>query len=156
MSFTATSVALEKIEGLRIRLSTMHPHDGPVSAYKSTQQELQNAKVDYNYCLYFPADEPFQPPPHSTARNSTQKTNDKGEYSLRMWSMVEQCMKEGTLQDLKEGMVNVSSSERLGQLSPAQNSAFESSDGLEQTNSVDSLQKSTATTTDAKQIRILG
>ena len=156
MSFTATSVALERIEGLRIRLSALNPHDGPVSAYKSTQQELYNAKVDYNYCQYFPAKEPFQPPPHSTARNSTQETKDNGDYSSRMWSLVEQCMNEGTLRDLNEGRINVSSAERSGQLSPGQNSAFESLDGLEQTNSLQILQTSTRTPPDTKQIRKLG
>lgn len=151
----ATSVALERIEGLRIRLSALDPHDGPISAYKSAQQELHNAEVDYNYCLYFPAGEAFQPPPRSTARNSTQKTQDGREYRLRIWSMVEQCMKEGVLQDLKEGKTRVSSAERSSQPSPGQNSAFESSDGLEQTNGQQDLQTSSATLTDAKQIRIL-
>lgn len=65
-------------------------------------------------------------------------------------------MKEGVLQDLKEGKTRVSSAERSSQPSPGQNSAFESSDGLEQTNGQQDLQTSSATLTDAKQIRILG
>lgn len=43
-------------------------------------------------------------------------------------------MKKGTLQDLREGRIPVSSAERLGQPSPIQRSSFEtSSDGLEKT-----------------------
>lgn len=147
-------MALERVEGLRIRLSAMDPHDGPVSAYGSAQQELHDAEVDYNYCLYFPDDEAFQPPPLSTARKFTPKRKDSREHRLRLWSMVEQCMKEGTLQDLKEGKIHVSSAERFGQPSIGQSSAFESSDGSEQTNGQRDLQLST--TTDLNQIRIFG
>lgn len=127
MPFAATSVALERVEGLRIRLSAMDPHDGPVSAYKSAQQELHDAEVDYNYCLYFPCDEEFQPPPLSTARKLTPKGKSSRERRERMWNMIKQCMKEGTLQDFKEGKIRVSSAERLGQPSPSQNSDSERS-----------------------------
>lgn len=147
-------MALERVRGLRIRLSAMDPHDGPVSAYESAQQELHDAEVDYNYCLYFPVDEAFQPPPLSGARKFTPKKKGSRERRLRMWSMVEQCMREKTLQDLKEGKIRVSSAERLGQTSPAQRSASESSDGLEQTNGQRDLQRSTIT--DSTQIQILG
>lgn len=151
MSSVATSVALERVEGLRIRLSAIGPHDGPISAYKSAQQELHDAEVDYNYCLYFPVDEAFQSPPLSTAREFTPKKKDRRERRVRMWSMIEQCMKDGTLQDLKEGEIRVSDA---GQQSPAQASAFESSDGLEQTDGQRDLQLSTVT--GLKQIQILG
>lgn len=154
MSFVATAVALERVEGLRIRLSTMDRHDGPVSAYESAQQELHDAEVDYNYCLYFPFDEAFHPPPLSTVRKVTPKSKSSVEPTLRMWSMIEQCMKEGTLQELKEGKIRVSSAVSLGQQSPAPESVIESYDGLEQTDSQRDLQLSTIT--DPKQIQILG
>lgn len=99
--FAATSVALERVEGLRIRLSGMDPHDGPVSAYKSAEDELHDAEVDYNYCLYYPLDEEFCPPPGSAARNPIPKGTSTGD-SVRMWDMIERCMKEGTLPDLRE------------------------------------------------------
>lgn len=155
MSFSATSVALERVEGLRIRLSAMDPHDDPVSAYKSAQQELHDAEVDYNYCLYFPVDEAFLPPPRATARQFMPKRRSVNrERRLCMWSTVEQCMKEGTLQDLKKGKIRVSSAERLSQLSPALRNALESSDGLEQINGQRDLQL--LTVTDVKQTQILG
>lgn len=94
-------MALARVEGLRIRLSAMDPHDGPVSEYKSAEEELHDAEVDYNYCLYFPTDEDFQPPPVSAARKSTPKGTPISER-VRMWSAIEQCMKEGTLQNLRE------------------------------------------------------
>ena len=119
--FAATSVALERVEGLRIQLSAMDPHDGPVSAYKSAKEELHNAEVDYNYCLYFPTDEEFHPPPVSAARNDTPKESDGRERTVRLWDMIEKCMKEGTLQDLKkEGEMGVSSHYGWGQKSASE------------------------------------
>ena len=144
-------MALKRVEGLRLRLSAIDPHDGPVSAYKFAQRELHDAEVDYNYCLYFPVDEAFYPPPLSIIRKAAPKKKHRKELRLRMWSMIEKCMEEGTLQDLKEGKIRLSSA---GQNSPAQGSAFESSDGLEQTNGQKDPQLSIAT--DPKQIQILG
>lgn len=138
-------MALERVKALRFRLSSMSSHDGPVSAYKYAKQELHNAEVDYNYCLYFPSDEVFQSPPLSTAHKSTIKKNDSGEYRLRLWSVVEQCMKQGTLQDLKDGKIRVSSAELLSQASPAQ---------MEQVDGQEVLQVLTAT--DPKQVQVLG
>ena len=100
--FAATSVALERVEGLRIRLSAIDPHDGPVSEYESAEEELHDAEVDYNYCLYFPTDEEFQPPPVSAARGFNPKERDSRERRVRMWDVIERCMKEGTLRDLRE------------------------------------------------------
>ena len=124
----------------------MNPNDGPVSAYKSLQQELNDAEVDYNYCLYFPCNKAFQPPPMSTARKLTPKRKKERRGStFRLWSMVEQCMKEGTLQDLKDGKIPMSSPGRLAQPLPAQ---------VEQIEGQGDLQISTAT--DPKQVQVLG
>ena len=144
MSFAAISVSLERFESLRVRLSSMNPHDGPVSAYKSAQEEVHNAEVDYNYCLYFPSDEAFLPPPSSTVRSSTPKKEDHREYRLRLWTMVEQSMKEGTLQALREGKIHVESAGRLDHQSPSQS---------EQINGHGDLHNSTAT--DLKQVQVL-
>ena len=138
-------MALERFEGLRVRLSSMNPHDGPVSAYKSAQQELHNAEVDYNYCLYFPSDEVFHPPPPSTGRNSTPTKEDDREYRLRLWTVVEHSMKEGTLQALRDGKIRVESAGRLDHQSPTQS---------EQINRHEDLYDSTAT--DFEQVHILG
>ena len=138
-------MALERVKALRFRLSSMNPHDGPVSAYIFTKQELHNAEVDYNYCLYFPSDEVFQSPPLSTAHKSTTKKNDSGEYRLRLRSVVEQCMKQGTLRDLKDGKIRVSNAELLDPVSPAQ---------MEQVDGQEVLQVLTAT--DPKQVQVLG
>ena len=137
-------MALERVEGLRVRLSSMNPHHGPVSAYNSAQDELHNAEVDYNYCLYFPSDEAFQAPPPSTVRNSTPNENDR-DYRLRLWTMVEQSMKEGTLQALREGKIRVESAGRLDQQSLTRS---------EQINGHGDLHDSTAT--DLEQVHILG
>ena len=144
LSFAATSVAFERVEGLRVRLSSMNSHDGPVSAYKSAQEEFHNAEVDYNYCLHFPSDEAFQPPPPSAVRNSTPNENNK-DYRLRLWTVVEKSMKEGTLQALREGKIRVESAGRLDQQSLTQS---------EQINGHGDLHSSTAT--DLEQVHILG
>ena len=138
-------MALERVEGLRVRLSSMNPHDGPVSAYESAQQELHNAEVDYKYCLYFPSDEAFQPPPPSTVRNSTPEKEGDREYRLRLWNMVERSMKEGTLQALREGNIRVESAGRLDHQSPTH---------LEQINGHGDLHDSTAT--DLEQVHVFG
>ena len=119
-------MALERVKGLRIRLSTISPHDVSLSVYQSAQQELHDAEVDYNYCMYFPVDEAFQPPPLPTVRRIAQKRKDRTEYRIRMWNMIEHCMKEGTLQNLKHGKVRLSCDEHSSQPSPKQRSAFES------------------------------
>ena len=154
MSFAATSVALERLEGFRLRLSRMDPHDGPVSAYKAALQELYDAEVDYNYCLYFPADEAFQPPPLLNAPELIPKQEESKEYRFRMRSLVEQCMRKGTLQGLKDGEIQASSAECLGQPSLAKKSFFEPSDGLEQSDIQRDLQLSSIM--DPKQIQMLG
>ena len=138
-------MALERLEGLRVRLASMHPHNGPVIAYKLTQQELHYADVDYNYCLYFPSDEAFQPPPPSTVPNTTPKQEDGREYRMRLWTVVEQSMKEGTLQALKEGKIRVESMGRSDYQSPIQS---------EQINTHRDLHHSTGL--DLEQVHILG
>ncbi len=139
-------MALERVEALRFRLSSMSSHDGPVSAYDSAQQELHDAEVDYNYCLYFPSEEEFQSPPLSTARKFPPKKMSKSRsYRLRLWNMVERCMKEGTLQDLKDGRIRVYNLERLDQLSPPQVQQIEGQRDLEM-----------STATDLKQIQVHG
>ena len=138
-------MALERLESLRIRLSSMDPHDGPISAYKSAQQELHNAEVDYNYCLYFPSDQAFQPPPRFRVSNTTPKKEDGREYRLRLWTVVEHSMQEGTLQALKEGKIRVESEGRSDYQSPTQS---------EHINSHGDQDHSTAT--DLEQVHILG
>ena len=119
--FAATSVALARVEGLRVRLSAMDPHDGPVSAYKTVEEELHNAEVDYNYCLYFPIDEEFHPPPVSAARNLKPKESNSRERRVRLWEMIEQRMKDGTLQDPnKERKIRVGSDSGWGQKSASE------------------------------------
>lgn len=153
MSFAATNIARERFEGLRARLSALNPSDGPVSAYKSAQQELHDAEVDYNYCLYFPVNKAFKAPPLSVQRKISQSGGSR-ESRLRMWTKIEQCMKEGTLQDLKEGKIRVGSSGSLRQPLPAPKPSFGPSGILEQTYDQRDLQ--TLTATDLEQIRILG
>ena len=140
-------MAFERVQGLRYRLSTLTPSDGPVSTYESAREELHDAEVDYNYCLYFPSDEAFLPPPLSAAHEITpKKKRSKAEdYRLCLWSIVEQCMKVGTLQDLKDGKIRVDSPDHLDQSSAVH---------MEQNDSQGDIQVAAAT--DLKQIQALG
>lgn len=140
-------MAFERVEGLRYRLSTLNPSDGPVSTYESAREELHEAEVDYNYCLYFPSDEAFLPPPRSAARKITpkKKRSKAEECTLRLWSMVEQCMKVGTLKDLKDGKIRVDSPDHLEQSSAVH---LEQNDGR--------VNLEVAAATDLKQIQALG
>ena len=99
----ATQVALTRLKGFRERLTGMDPHDGPVSAYQSARVELENAEVEYNYCLYFPINESFGSPPPMSARRGVMAITAKHERRVRIWNLIKKCMKEGTLQDLRDG-----------------------------------------------------
>ena len=146
LSFVATRVALERVEGLRLRLSSMDPFDGPVSAYSAAQQELLKAEIDLNYCQFFPINHKFCPPPYPSTHNfKPMEIGSRKEYRCLLWNIVEQCMKEGTLQDLKDGKIPVGRAEYLKQTSPAQ---------TEQANGHKDLQLSAAS--DSKQVQVLG
>ncbi|KAK3170618.1 hypothetical protein OEA41_002699 [Lepraria neglecta] len=101
----ATRIALDRLEGFRQRLSGIDPHDGPVSAYQTAQQELHAANVDYNYCLFYPLGAKFLKPPTATSRTHGRMQTATQEKRLQMWQLAEQCMKNGTLQDLRDGRI---------------------------------------------------
>ena len=123
----ATRIALEKLEGLRQRLSGIEPHDGPVSAYKMAQQELRVAEVDYNYCLFYPLGQKFHKPPTSTTRNSERPQRATQEKRLKNWHLVERCMKDGILQDLHEGKIAEFSADSLKNAPSTQQSKADAS-----------------------------
>ena len=81
----------------------MDPHDGPISAYKAAKLELENAEVDYNYCLFYPLHEEFVPPPTTMTHEITKNSTKTQERRSQMWNLVKQCMKKGTLEALKTG-----------------------------------------------------
>ena len=92
----------------------MNPHDGPVSAYQAARVELENAEVDYNYCLYYPLNEEFKPPPTSRARQPGKKATATQEARSRIWNLTKKCMLEGTLQGLKYGEMSSPSAGKRG------------------------------------------
>ena len=96
-------MALRRLEGFRHRLSTLDPHDGPVSAYKVAESELHDAEVDYKYCLYYPINENFIRPPTKAKRQLSTTTQEK---QLELWDLVEHYMKEGRpLEDIRDGRI---------------------------------------------------
>jgi len=108
----ATLIALEKLESIRLRNSSKgyRPHHKPVP--ESWQRELQDAEVTYNYCLYYPLNEKFHNP--SGDKGRTNGTTDAHKINkiastkkkrVQIWNLVEQCMVDGTLQDLRDGKI---------------------------------------------------
>lgn len=96
-------MALRRLEGFRHRLSTLDPHDGPVSAYKVAESELHDAEVDYKYCLYYPVNENFIRPPTKAKRQLSTTTQEK---QVELWDLVEHYMKEGRpLEDIRDGRI---------------------------------------------------
>ena len=96
-------MALRRLEGFRHRLSTLDPHDGPVSAYKAAKSELHDAEVDYKYCLYYPINEDFKRPPTKAKRQSSTTTEER---QVQLWDLVEHHMEEGKpLEDIKCGRI---------------------------------------------------
>lgn len=90
----------------------MDPHHGPVSAYQAARVELENAEVDYNYCLYYPCNEVFRPPPAALGRQ--QKSNTATKERTRLWNVTKKCMREDTLQALKDGALTGNGTESQG------------------------------------------
>lgn len=101
----ATKAALARLEALRERLASMDPYDGSASAYKAARAEVEDAEVDYNYCLYYPMGPAFSPPPHKiyVPEEGNMTATEGKPYQL--WEQTKECMQEGTLQDLKEGRI---------------------------------------------------
>ena len=96
-------MALRRLEGFRHRLSTLDPHDGPVSAYKAAESELHDAEVDYNYCLYYPVNVDFVRPPTKAKRQLSTTPQEK---QVELWGLVEHYMKEGRpLDDIRDGRI---------------------------------------------------
>lgn len=112
----AIQVALLRLEGFQDRLAGMDPHDGPISAYQVAQRERYNAEVDYNYCLYYPIHEDFRQPLHPKVRGSEAKASPTQQKRRQLWKQVEQCMKDGTLQDLQDGRINSVDAETLNDI----------------------------------------
>ena len=111
----ATQLALTRLEGLRDRLAGMDPHDGPVSAYKAAKTEMENAEVDLNYCLYYPVNEDFSPPPSAPRRTPEKASTATQQKRARIWNLTKKCMVEGTLEELKDGNLTKSGAREMDQ-----------------------------------------
>lgn len=105
-------MALARVEGYRDNLAVMVPKDDPVTEYEAARVELENATVDYNYCLYFPSQETFRIPPRKR-QTPPKRMSASLRLRCRIWDTTKQCMREGTLQDLKNGKISVIGAETM-------------------------------------------
>lgn len=66
---------------------------------------MHKACVDYNYCLYYPRDKEWRPPPSADKRDmSKAKSLPKPkQWRAAVWRLIEKSMKDGTLEEIKNG-----------------------------------------------------
>ena len=77
--------------------------------YKEMKKRVHETEVHLNYCKYFPVNEDYLP--LTFAKNGLNQLNGSkvdGTRSIerraaQIWKLVEQCARDGTLQDLKDG-----------------------------------------------------
>ena len=78
-------------------------------AYEKMKKRVHETEVHLNYCKYFPVNEDYLP--LTCAKNGLNQSNSSDFDSTRIverraaqiWKLVEQCARDGTLQDLKDG-----------------------------------------------------
>ncbi|KAF4552983.1 putative rRNA-processing protein EFG1 [Elsinoe fawcettii] len=70
------------------------------------RQRVHRAEVDLNYALYWPLERAYVSLwPRKGKEGEEDSKDEEGRGDREMWALVERCMKEGTLEDLREGRV---------------------------------------------------
>ena len=108
IGFQERQKATRNLKKLKSRLSKTTA-DTP--EYGDLQKNIHDAEVDLNYSLYYPLNEKYQSLyPRSEGQGSEIKSEigDMGERNndrpkVPLWTMVESCMREGTLEALRDG-----------------------------------------------------
>ena len=93
----------------------MDPHDGPVSAYQAAKAEIEKAEIDYNYCLYYPINEQFSPPPSALKRTIQRTGTATQQKRARIWNLTKKSLAEGTLEELRNGTLTATTAETKDQ-----------------------------------------
>jgi hypothetical protein len=84
-------------------------------------QKIHEARVNLNYTIYYPLTEKYlslYPKSHSNSSGEADEKSGSGAESKEqnktpevsrppMWSIIEKCMEEGTLDDLREGKLKI-------------------------------------------------
>ena len=94
------------------------------------KSQIQEAKTDCNYCRYFPSNDTYIPLSLAklilrgdrTSDNSIESTARK---AARLWKVMEQCDRDRTLQDLKDGRLDAWMQEVLLPTQPFASSAVQ-------------------------------
>ncbi|KAL8996265.1 MAG: hypothetical protein Q9169_004196 [Polycauliona sp. 2 TL-2023] len=100
--------ATRNLKKLRTRLSSVQRNS---PEHEALELEIHNAEVDLNYALYHPLMQKyvglFPRNPTQGAIDGMDKSGTKSAHirrdQLAMWAVVETCMKDGTLQALRDG-----------------------------------------------------
>lgn len=100
----STDLALSRLEGFIQRLTALDPHDN-YPEFNYAQEEVHKAEVDYNYCLYYPTDKEWRPPPSSDKRDlhKAKELTKPKQWRAALWRLIEKSMKDGTLEQVKDG-----------------------------------------------------
>ena len=81
---------------------------------EDARQKVQEAQADLNYCQYFPSSEQYLPIRlakdglHTLIRGDNQIEGDAERRATQLWGFIQQCAQNGTLQDLKDGRLELS------------------------------------------------
>lgn len=99
-----TGLALSRLEGFVARLKALNPGDNHVNI-DLAREEVHNAKVDYNYCLYYPIDKHWRPPPSAEKRDKLKikSLTKPKQWRAAVWHLVEKSMESGELERVKDG-----------------------------------------------------
>ena len=101
---TSAHLALTRLECFEQRLSSLI-HDENQTKTGFAQKEVHNAEVDYNYCVYYPEDKAWRPPPSANKRGTSKlkSLTKPQQWRWALWHLVEKSMKIGKLEQIKDG-----------------------------------------------------
>lgn len=99
--------ATKRLKRARKKLIALHEADG---TRHEVQQEVHVAEICVNYAMYYPLDKPYCClfPSQKNEKDDEEEAKDAtamANADQAIWNLVEQCMSDGRLKDLREGLL---------------------------------------------------
>ena len=95
-----TGQYFSRLETLSGRLASTDPDKDPEN-YEAYRESLRSAEIDYHYCLLYPLQRQFRPPPSTTDLNNDITESTPHKAQARFWKALEKHKLAGTLETLK-------------------------------------------------------
>jgi len=128
---TLMSTALYKAQEKLKELPNQFPR-GPKAP--NALEALYEAEIEFNYCFYYPAHEQWRNPPKVGQQGESIRSGTRTfEWRIKLRDLVGECMRDGTLQDLKDGKVRVDE-QSVDTAFSAQHLIIDTSKAMKQTN----------------------